>query len=66
MLIGHEHKGRTKQGAILDVKLLWQALRTPDRSLNTFVHLENTDGAVVAQHDGIPSNWSRPTPGWLP
>ena len=20
----------------------------------------------MAQHDGIPANWSRPTPGWLP
>jgi hypothetical protein len=30
------------------------------------VHIENNRGVVVAQHDGIPANWSRPTPGWLP
>ncbi|HCU80715.1 MAG TPA: hypothetical protein DGN60_06080 [Chloroflexi bacterium] len=66
VLRGHEFKNSIKRGEILDVKLLWQALGTPDRSLNVFVHLENANGVVVAQHDGVPVNWSRPTPGWLP
>ncbi len=66
VLSGHETTDRIMQGDILEVRLLWQALNTPDNSLNSFVHLENINGDVVAQHDGIPANWSRPTPGWLP
>ncbi len=66
VLSGHETKARVMQGAMLEVKLLWQALNTPVTSLNSFVHLENINGDVVTQHDGIPANWSRPTPGWLP
>ncbi|MBU0702890.1 MAG: hypothetical protein KKC18_03405, partial [Chloroflexi bacterium] len=31
-----------------------------------FLHLTGPDGALVAQSDGIPADWTRPTTGWLP
>ena len=30
-----------------------------------FLHLETSDGKLVAQHDGVPARWSRPTSGWI-
>jgi hypothetical protein len=66
MLLGHETSIRVSQEDVLEIMLLWQPIHTPNNSLNSFVHIENNRGVVVAQHDGIPANWSRPTPGWLP
>ena len=66
MLRGYETNNRVVQEGVLEIILLWQAIYTPDNSLNSFVHVENDIGDIVAQHDGVPANWSRPTPGWLP
>ena len=66
MLRGHETINRVSQEGMLEIVLLWQAIYTPDNSLNSFVHIENDGGDIVAQHDGVPANWARPTAGWLP
>ena len=66
MLRGHETNNRVSQEGMLEIVLLWQAIYTPDNSLNSFVHIENDSGDIVAQHDGVPANWARPTAGWLP
>jgi hypothetical protein len=31
-----------------------------------FVHLQSADGAIAAQSDGVPADWTRRTTGWLP
>jgi hypothetical protein len=62
-----EHQtGRLKPGDSLTVTLIWQAEDTPSTSYHVFLHLLRPDGALVAQSDGIPANWTRPTTGWLP
>jgi len=35
-------------------------------SYRVFVHLIDDLGDIVAQSDGIPAGWTRPTTGWLP
>ena len=35
-------------------------------SYRVFVHLLSEDGRIVAQADGLPAGWTRPTTGWLP
>jgi hypothetical protein len=35
------------------------------RSYAVFAHLLDAESRIVAQHDGLPVNWTRPTTGWL-
>jgi hypothetical protein len=51
-------------GATLEVTLLWEALGPIPRSLTVFVHLRDAAGALIAQHDGIPLDGTRPTTLW--
>ncbi|MCB8929437.1 MAG: hypothetical protein H6652_27850, partial [Ardenticatenaceae bacterium] len=46
--------------------LLWRAESEMPTSYRVFIHLVNADGQIVAQADGEPANWSRPTTGWVP
>ncbi len=51
-------------GDALDVELAWRALGEVDASYRVFVHLLDSEGNLVAQSDGEPANWTRPTTGW--
>jgi hypothetical protein len=53
-------------GTDLKITLAWRAIQTPSQSYNVFVHLQNADGSIVAQSDGVPADWTRRTTGWLP
>ena len=57
---------QARTGDVSEVRLIWRALTTPTEDLSVFIHLESLSGELVAQHDSIPADWSRPTPGWLP
>lgn len=57
---------QVSSGDSLTVTLVWQAERELDTAYRVFVHLLGPDGAVVAQSDGEPVGWTRPTTGWLP
>jgi hypothetical protein len=46
------------------LELAWQALAEMEASYHVFVHLVDAEGRVVAQSDGVPVGWSRPTTGW--
>jgi hypothetical protein len=35
-------------------------------SYAVFAHMLDAESHIVAQHDGLPAGWSRPTSGWLP
>ncbi|MFP4395492.1 MAG: hypothetical protein ACLFTI_09530 [Anaerolineales bacterium] len=53
-------------GASVQATLAWQALDEMEESYHVFLHLRDEAGRMVAQHDGIPAGWTRPTPGWAP
>ncbi|MFO7540957.1 MAG: hypothetical protein R6X32_23185 [Chloroflexota bacterium] len=48
------------------VHLIWQAEAETAVSYRVFLHLMGPDGQLVAQSDGEPAQWQRPTTGWLP
>jgi len=50
----------------LTVTLVWRAEATASESYHVFLHLLGPDGRIVAQSDGVPAGWTRPTTGWLP
>ncbi len=52
-------------GSDLTVTLHWEALATSEKPLVVFVHLVSEDGRLIAQHDGVPVQGSRPTTGWV-
>ena len=53
-------------GAELQITLWWHALSRPAANYKTFVHLMNTGGEIIHQHDAIPCNWQCPTGEWQP
>ena len=54
-----------QEGERLALDLYWQALRAMEVDYKIFVHLiRPDDGAIVAQRDGMPRDWSYPTSLW--
>ena len=53
-------------GESVKVTLAWQALDEMEESYHVFVHLRDEAGRVIAQNDGVPAGWTRPTTGWAP
>ncbi len=58
--------GYTLAGDPLQVELVWSAMDQIDSNYHVFVHLVDENGAIVAQSDGQPADWTRPTAGWAP
>ncbi len=48
------------------ISLYWRADGFFPSSYRVFVHLVDASGQIIAQSDGEPANWARPTTGWLP
>mgnify|MGYP000644251292 CR=1 FL=1 len=62
-----EPRGETLQpGSPLTVTLVWRGEREMETSYRVFLHLLGPDGSLVAQSDGEPAAWTRPTTGWMP
>jgi len=55
-----------KPGTPLTVTLVWRAEATASTSYHVFLHLLDPEERLIAQSDGIPAGWTRPTTGWLP
>jgi hypothetical protein len=53
-------------GDALALSLLWESLRPVDYDYQVFVHFLDRDGNKVAQRDGQPVQWLRPTSTWQP
>lgn len=53
-------------GEPLEVTLLWESIGATDRSLTVFAHLLDASGNLIAQHDGLPVEGTRPTTTWNP
>lgn len=51
-------------GERMQVQLAWQALAEMETAYHVFVHIVGADGTLLAQSDGEPAAWSRPTTGW--
>ncbi len=49
-----------------DLTLIWNTGDILDTNLRLFVHVLNESDLIVAQTDGIPVNWTRPTTSWIP
>ena len=53
-------------GEPIPLTLYWQSLRTgPPVGYTVFTQVLGEDGRLIAQHDAVPANGSRPTTGWL-
>lgn len=64
-LVGYDMgESAVAPGDPVTVALAWQALAEMDTSYRVFVHLVSATGQVLAQSDGEPAGWLRPTTGW--
>ncbi len=54
----------TPAGAVLPIELRWQALAKPTEDYHVFIHVVGSEGQVLAQADGQPVLWTRPTTSW--
>jgi len=66
ILVGADFPTSITPGADLPVTLVWESRELVSESYHVFVHLLEAGGAIVAQSDGVPADWTRPTTGWLP
>lgn len=65
-LIGYTLSGEFAPGQSLTLDLVWRALAETETGYRVFVHLRSDGAGLVAQSDGEPQGWLRPTTGWLP
>jgi len=47
-------------------RFVWQTEQSITTSLRLFVHVLDGNDLIVAQSDGIPVDWTRPTTSWIP
>jgi len=66
-LVGFDRQPEiVRPGDTLTTTLVWRAEAETHTSYSVFLHLIGSGGALVAQSDGLPAAWGRPTTGWLP
>jgi hypothetical protein len=65
-LNGYALTPRSKAGGALLLSLQWQSLQQVNQNYHVFVHLLNQQKEKVAQRDGQPVQWLRPTSSWRP
>lgn len=63
-LNGYGYTQRTAPGEELLLALEWESLRPVDKNYQVFVHLLDEGGQRLAQRDGQPLLWLRPTSTW--
>ncbi len=56
---------QVNRGQALPVELTWQGLIPLTEDYHVFLHLIDAQGQVVAQADGQPAHWTRPTSTWV-
>jgi hypothetical protein len=57
---------KVRPATTFTVTLAWQGLAEMATSYSVYLHLLGPDGSLLAQADGEPANWVRPTTGWAP
>jgi hypothetical protein len=57
-------RGYNVNQSVSTLTLYWQTEQPINQSLRLFVHVLDGE-TIIAQSDGIPANWTRPTTGWV-
>ncbi len=57
---------KTRPGGTVTVDLKWDTLQPLAADYSVFVHLYDSAGRLVAQHDSPPQGGARPTSSWTP
>jgi hypothetical protein len=65
-LDGYALTPMTTPGGELLLALRWESLRPVEENYQVFVHLLNANDEKLAQRDGQPVQWLRPTSTWQP
>ena len=66
-LLGYDLLAQSlKAGETFEVTLYWSAEGSLPENYTVFVHIFDTDGVRVAQHDSWPADGLAPTSAWLP
>jgi hypothetical protein len=65
-LEGYALNPETTPGGELLLALRWESLRPMDHDYQVFVHLLNASDEKLAQRDGQPVQWLRPSSTWQP
>jgi hypothetical protein len=65
-LDGYAVTAVTQPGDAILLTLQWQSLASVSEDYQVFVHLLDRDGNKIAQADGQPVQWLRPTSTWRP
>ncbi len=63
-LKGIQLPSKIQAGQPFDVTLLWQVVHQKEANLRVFVQILDDQGRLIAQHDGIPVNGTRPANNW--
>ena len=63
---GYAITQNAQPGGEILLALRWESLRAVAQEFHVFVHLLNAQGEKVAQRDGQPVLWQRPTSTWRP
>ena len=63
-LDGYAVTAQTRPGDAILLTLLWRSLAPVDENYQVFVHLLDEQGTKIAQADGQPVQWLRPTSTW--
>jgi len=64
-LVGYESESHLFPGEPAHITMVWYVESATRRPLKVFVHIVDSAGTVVAQHDAEPVNWSRPASSWI-
>ncbi len=64
ILVDLAYPAQASAGTALPVELHWQALAKLRENYHVFIHLVADEGQSVAQADGQPALWTRPTTTW--
>ncbi len=66
VLLGYDLQTPAIQpGGTMTVTLYWQTKEVMAASYKVSVQVLGTGPRIIAQHDSIPANWTRPTTAWL-
>lgn len=65
-LQGYGLTTEVEPGDAIALVLRWQSIRAVKQDYHVFVHLLDSRGEKIAQRDGQPVQWMRPTSSWQP
>ncbi len=54
-----------KMDGRMEITAVWHSITQTPISYRVFIHLLDEDGTLIAQSDGEPVHWTRPTTGWM-